>query len=112
MMMDDMADRDWVIRKNGYFYRPGRCGYTQEICAAGRYTEAEAKAEARVEKSISAHLATEFRPVYTPADTDFRNIVAAIGAGIDADEKTMAALAQAARLGWEYGCGRRPKSRR
>jgi hypothetical protein len=53
--------KDWVIRKNGYFYRPNRSGYTHEICAAGRYTEAEAKAEAAIEPwCISAHLASEF----------------------------------------------------
>lgn len=53
------APRDWVIRKNGYFYRANRSGYTQEIVAAGLYTEAEAKAEARIE-GITAHRASEF----------------------------------------------------
>lgn len=52
---------DWVIRKAGYFYRPNRAGYTQEISAAGLYTEAEAKAEAAIEPwHMSAHPASEF----------------------------------------------------
>lgn len=53
-------ERDWLIRKSGYFYRPDRCGYTQEVSAAGRYTRAEAEAEARVEASITAHHVSEF----------------------------------------------------
>ena len=47
--MSDDVTRNWVIRKNGYFYRPGRAGYTGSLAEAGRYTEAEAKAEASVE---------------------------------------------------------------
>lgn len=41
--------REWLIRKNGYFYRPNRAGYTCEKVAAGRYTKAEADAEAAIE---------------------------------------------------------------
>lgn len=41
--------REWLIRKNGYFYRPNRAGYTLEKVAAGRYTRAEADREASVE---------------------------------------------------------------
>jgi hypothetical protein len=53
----------WVIRKRGMFYRPNRAGYTSRITEAGRYTEAEARAEARVEpESISAHPASEWTP--------------------------------------------------
>ena len=52
---------DWVIRKRGYFYRPNRAGYTSDIAAAGRYTEADAKAEATLEpEHISAHPLSEF----------------------------------------------------
>lgn len=54
--------REWFIRKNGYFYRPDRAGYTQEPAAAGLYTEAEARAETRIERTISAHHASEFAP--------------------------------------------------
>ena len=51
---------DWVIRKRGYFYRPNRAGYTSDIAAAGRYTEADAKAEAMLElEHISAHPLSE-----------------------------------------------------
>jgi hypothetical protein len=39
----------WLIRKGGYFYRPNCAGYTVNKADAGRYTEAEAKAEAAVE---------------------------------------------------------------
>ena len=53
----------WVIRKSGYFYRPNRCGYTQEVHAAGHYTRDEAEAEARVEpETMSAHPLSEFVP--------------------------------------------------
>lgn len=52
---------EWVIRKRGYFYRPKRSGYTEDINEAGRYTEQEARAEAANEPAIvSAHLAVEF----------------------------------------------------
>lgn len=51
----------WLIRKGGYFYRPNKSGYTGEKPAAGRYTEADAKAEAAIEPdNMSAHLASEF----------------------------------------------------
>jgi hypothetical protein len=68
--MPETPARDWVIRKNGYFYRANRSGYTMEVCAAGRYTEQEARAEARVEPhSISAHPLSEF---VTMAETPAR----------------------------------------
>jgi hypothetical protein len=40
---------EWLIRKRGFYYRPNRAGYTSSIAEAGRYTEAEAKAEAAIE---------------------------------------------------------------
>lgn len=50
-MADIVEDdgRHWLIRKDGYFYRPNRCGYTMEKAAAGRYTKAEADREAAIE---------------------------------------------------------------
>jgi hypothetical protein len=41
--------KDWLIRKNGLFYRPDRSGYTADVIYAGLYTEDEAKAEAHKE---------------------------------------------------------------
>lgn len=41
--------REYLIRKNGYFYRPNRAGYTLEKAAAGLYTRAEADREAAIE---------------------------------------------------------------
>lgn len=41
--------REYLIRKNGYFYRPNRAGYTLEKAAAGLYTRAEADLEAAIE---------------------------------------------------------------
>lgn len=41
--------RDYLIRKGGYYYRPGFSGYTAEISAAGRYTRTEAEREAAIE---------------------------------------------------------------
>lgn len=35
--------REWLLRKNGYFYRPHSAGYTALKDEAGRYSEAEAR---------------------------------------------------------------------
>jgi hypothetical protein len=48
----ETSDHQWLIRKRGYYYRPDRAGYTASIAEAGRYTEAEAKAEAAIEPAI------------------------------------------------------------
>ena len=50
-MADNQATepRDHLILKDGYYYRPNRAGYTQDVTAAGRYTKAEAEREAQVE---------------------------------------------------------------
>lgn len=42
-------DREYLIRKGGYYYRPDCQGYTTRKVEAGRYTKAEADAEAAVE---------------------------------------------------------------
>ncbi|MCB5201704.1 hypothetical protein LH464_04325 [Neorhizobium sp. T786] len=36
---------DWLIRKNGYYYRPNSQGYTCFVHEAGRYTKEDAEAE-------------------------------------------------------------------
>lgn len=41
--------KEWLIRKDGYFYRPNRAGYTVTKSEAGRYTKTEAEREARIE---------------------------------------------------------------
>lgn len=49
-----------------------------------------------------------------PADPtldDLRQMVAAIAVGIGADDRTMAGLMQAAKVGWEYGSGRKVRKR-
>lgn len=48
------AVANWLIRKNGHFYRPNKAGYTSRKSEAGRYTEADAKSEARIEKGMQA----------------------------------------------------------
>lgn len=76
-----MSTAAWVIRKNGYFYRPDRAGYTADIKSAGRYSEREAKMEASIEpRCMSAHPADEFengqKPycIHGPADYDLCKI--------------------------------------
>lgn len=49
---DETSERQWLIRKRGYYYRPDRAGYTANVAEAGRYTEEEAKQEAAIEPSI------------------------------------------------------------
>lgn len=57
----EVVRREWFIRKNGYFYRPDRRGYTKDVIGAGLYTEAEAKSEAAIEPDcMSAVHASEF----------------------------------------------------
>ena len=41
--------KEWLIRKNGYFYRPNCQGYTTRKVEAGRYTKAKAESEASIE---------------------------------------------------------------
>ena len=41
--------RNWVVVKNGYYYRPGAHGYTANIEEAGRWTKAKALEYALVE---------------------------------------------------------------
>ena len=40
---------DHFIKKDGYWYRPNKCGYTKDIIAAGRYTKADAELDAGIE---------------------------------------------------------------
>lgn len=40
---------EWLIRKDGYFYRPKRSGYTASKVEAGRYTQADAEKECLIE---------------------------------------------------------------
>ncbi|TPN03847.1 hypothetical protein FJ973_29845 [Mesorhizobium sp. B2-1-3] len=40
---------EWLIRKDGYFYRPNKSGYTTVKSEAGRYTELDARLEAEIE---------------------------------------------------------------
>lgn len=41
--------REWLIRKDGYFYRPNKSGYTTSKFEAGRYTKDDAEREAAIE---------------------------------------------------------------
>lgn len=62
--------REWFIRKSGAFYRPNRAGYTYWAVQAGLYTEDEAKTEARVEDTITAHHASEWADEIAKARAD------------------------------------------
>ena len=59
------SDHEVVIRKGGYFYRPGWCGYTASIHEAGRYKRGEAEDHAANSEGVTVHRASEFLP--TPA---------------------------------------------
>lgn len=43
------VEKNYLIRKGGYYYRANYCGYTREISSAGRYTREEAEREASIE---------------------------------------------------------------
>jgi len=51
--------RDYVLVKRGLYYRPNSMGYTGVLDEAGRYTEAEAKAQTEHCDGITARLASE-----------------------------------------------------
>lgn len=46
---DVSGAREWLIRKDGYFYRPNKSGYTTKKHEAGRYEREDAEQEARIE---------------------------------------------------------------
>jgi hypothetical protein len=61
ILAEQLPKREWLIKKNGYFYRPERSGYTRDVIAAGLYTEGEARAEAAIEPDCMAAIhASEF----------------------------------------------------
>lgn len=49
-----------VVRKGGYFYRPGWCGYTASIHEAGRYDGDDARAHASNTEGVTVHDPAEF----------------------------------------------------
>lgn len=59
----------WLIIKRGVYYAPNRSGYIGILDLAGRYTEQEAKAEASVERGITAVRLSE-APEFTDACFD------------------------------------------
>lgn len=52
----------WVIRKNGYFYRPNAHGYTSSIYEAGRFAESDLRSYVEEAAGVTAHRASEFLP--------------------------------------------------
>lgn len=49
-----------LIRKRGYFYRPGWCGYTASINEAGRYDRYVAQRHAEQTEGVTIHELLEF----------------------------------------------------
>lgn len=49
-----------VIRKGGYFYLPGWCGYTASVNEAGRYDREAAKRHAANSEGVTVHEISEF----------------------------------------------------
>ena len=50
-----------VIRKRGYFYRPGWRGYTASLAEAGRYDRSVAERHAAKTEGVTVHDASEFQ---------------------------------------------------
>lgn len=44
-----------LIRKRGYFYRPGWCGYTANVDEAGRYDREVAERHAAKTDGVTVH---------------------------------------------------------
>lgn len=57
-----------MIRKGGYFYRPGFSGYTEAIEQAGLFTQAEAEAHAAGAREVTAPSAVEAMRLYQVTD--------------------------------------------
>lgn len=68
----------WLIRKNGYFYRPKSRGYTASIYEAGLYSREDAEQEARIEPSITAHPISEYRQLAEVDLAQARRVIALI----------------------------------
>jgi hypothetical protein len=49
-----------VLRKRGYFYRPGWAGYTASIGEAGRYERGAAQRHAATTEGVTVHEIWEF----------------------------------------------------
>lgn len=54
--------KHFLIRKKGYFYRPGAMGYTSSIHEAGRFTIDEAHAHTQNSDGVTSHLESEWPP--------------------------------------------------
>ena len=57
-----MAEKVY-IRKRGYFYRPGWCGYTASHLEAGHYWRAEAEDHAKQCEGVTVHALSEYGEV-------------------------------------------------
>lgn len=71
--------REWLIRKDGYYYRPNCQGYTTRKIEAGRYTKQKADAEAAVEPWHMSAIHQDEVPD-EPAVADFAAQIAALEA--------------------------------
>jgi len=65
--------REWLVRKGGYYYRHGFCGYTTRPSEAGRYTRSEAEAEAAVEPDNMRALHQDEVPGANPVAAEVTN---------------------------------------
>ncbi|CAM5397985.1 hypothetical protein AFEL58S_01990 [Afipia felis] len=57
----------YVVRKGGYFYRPGAKGYTSSIYEAGLWSKDEAEAYAVGVQGVTVHPSREFLPASSEA---------------------------------------------
>ena len=71
---------DHLIKKGSYFYRPNKAGYTGFKFDAGRYTKADAEAEASVEPWHMKALHQDSVPDDTAPDRHISKLIAALAA--------------------------------
>jgi len=69
---------EWLLEKGGLYYQANYSGYTAEVCAAGRYSEAHAKHHAKGCSGEVKAVKAPFRNWLTSLDACFADIIPAM----------------------------------